>query len=537
MEEKTLYRKWRPQNFSQVVGQKHVVRTLVNAIEAGKISHAYLFIGTRGTGKTSVARILAKSINCERGPTVSPCEKCQPCQQIRAGNFLDVIEIDAASNRGIDDVRALREQLYYSPSQGRHKVYIIDEVHMLTPEASNALLKVLEEPPPKTVFILATTEAYKVLPTILSRCQRFDFRRLAPEEVVNRLKEIASEEGILAEESALWAISSFSQGSLRDAIVLLEQGAFYSPKGLKEEDVFFLLGKSPEEILENLVSLISTGNLSGFLILTEELYLKGHSFKNLLTELLDYLYALLLKQEAGIEPKVYPSASNFANKLSSFQIGEIMEILSVAIAELRYQENPRLIWESAFFKIFRFLGFCAEKKPVERKTESVTQGKKAVDSFYSEGTVDYSSEPIVTPLKDKSYKTNEEVAGDKSFSLSFFWGKVLKELKAQKPSLYYMLINAKLVSLKNKTIFLSFSSDDRFHFQEVSSRPNLERIESICYQLSGEKFKIKCSIDDVNKSKGEKPKPVEEKITSFLEEFGAEPILSPKKEEGSYEFE
>lgn len=533
MEEKTLYRKWRPQSFSEVVGQKHVVQTLVNAIEAGKISHAYLFIGTRGTGKTSVARILAKSINCESGPTVNPCEKCQPCQQIRAGNFLDVIEIDAASNRGIDDIRALREQLYYFPSQGRYKVYIIDEVHMLTPEASNALLKVLEEPPPKTVFILATTEAHKVLPTIFSRCQRFDFRRLAPEEVVNRLKKIAEEEGISAEENALWAISSFSQGSLRDAIVLLEQGAFYSPQGLKEEDVLFLLGKSPENILENLVSLISTGDLSGFLSLTEELYLKGHSFKNLLSELLDYLGALLLKQEAGIEPKVYPSVNIFENKLSSFQIGEIMEILSEAMAELRYQENPRLIWESAFLKILRLLGFYTQKKLVERKTDKVTQRKEVVDSVSREETVDYSSGPMVLSSRGKTGEANEEAAEDESFS----WETALKEIKAQKPSLYYMLINARLVSMENKTICLSFSPDDRFHFKEVSSRLNLGRIESICYQLTGEKYKVKCLISDEIESNEKRLKSGNEKITSFLEEFGAEPILSPKKEEDSYESE
>lgn len=542
MEEKTLYRKWRPQSFSEVVGQKHVVQTLVNAIEAGKLSHAYLFIGTRGTGKTSVARILAKSINCEKGPTVSPCEKCLPCQQIRAGNFLDVIEIDAASNRGIDDVRALREQLYYSPSQGRYKVYIIDEVHMLTPEASNALLKVLEEPPSKTVFILATTEAHKVLPTILSRCQRFDFRRLAPEEIVNRLKEIAKEEGIIADESALWAISSFSQGSLRDAIVLLEQGAFYSPQGLKEKDVLFLLGKSPEEILASVTGFVSTGNLSKFISLTEELYFKGYSFKNLLTELIDYFYALLLKQEAGVEPKLYPSVVKFENNFTSFQIGEIMEVLSEAIAELRYQENPRLTWESAFFKIFRLLDFSAEKKPAERIIKKTTGEKKDVEFVFEEElsereNIDYSAETEAVLSENNTALLQEKAANERTFPSSLNWEKVLKEIKAKKPSLYYLLLNASFAWEEADTICLRFNSDDRFHFKEVSSRPNIERIENVCFELSGKKIKIKCLLNEEGEVKKEKVKLKEEKINNFLEELGAEPVLSQEKEEGSYESE
>ncbi len=535
MKEGTLYRKWRPQNFSEVVGQQHVVQTLANAIEAGKVSHAYLFIGSRGTGKTSVARILAKSLNCEDGPTITPCENCQPCQQIKAGKFLDVIEIDAASNRGIDDVRALKEQLYYSPSQGRYKVYIIDEVHMLTPEAFNALLKVLEEPPSKTVFILATTEAHKVLPTVLSRCQRFDFRRLAPEEIVAHLRKIAREEGIGVEESALWAISSFAQGSLRDAIVLLEQGAFYSPQGLREEDVFFLLGKSPESTLETLVELVLTGNLSGFLNLTEELYLKGYSFKSTLGELIDYLYSLLLKQEAGIEPKIYLSVSKFKNKFTSFQISEMMEVLSEAIAALRYQENPRLIWESAFFRIFRLRGFCAEEKIKKIEPERRTEKEEKTVSEGNQDKVDLPSEAsdLRSSLsEDEPILAREEARKDRSFLSPQTWEKVLKELRDQKPSLYYMLLSAELVFEENDTICLSFKPEDHFQFKEISSQPNLERVENVYYQVTGKKVKIRCLLADEKETKKEKNKLKKERVISFLKDFEAEPILNPE-EEGS----
>jgi DNA polymerase-3 subunit gamma/tau len=537
MESETLYRKWRPQKFSEVVGQKHVVQTLVNAVEAGRISHAYLFTGTRGTGKTSVARILAKSINCLEGPTANPCEKCPPCQEIKNGSFLDVIEIDAASNRGIDDVRALREQLYYSPSQGKYKVYIIDEVHMLTPEASNALLKVLEEPPAKTVFVLATTEAHKVLPTILSRCQRFDFRRLAPEEVFNRLKQVAKEEGIKAEESALWAISSFSQGSLRDALVMLEQGAFYSPGGLKEEEVLFLLGKSPEKILESLTDFLLRDDFSGFLKLTEELHLKGYSFKNLLNEMLDYFYALLLKQEAGVEPKIYPSVSNFENKFPSFLIGEAMEVLSEAVAELRYQENSYLVWESAFFKIFKLLGFQFKERPQLKKIGEKKKEKDLKPLQEKEEVYFSSFESPSSSLEKPSVSSKKEVAESRKLNQNFNWEEVLKEVKSQKPSLYFMLLNARFVSFDGETICLSFKPENRFHFKEVSSRPNLDRIENICQKLSGKKIKIKCQLKEEAKEGKEKMEPEKEKITRFLEEFEAEPVSNPDRKEGSYESE
>jgi len=237
-----LYRKWRSQKFSEVVGQEHIVRALSNAIKMGWISHAYLFAGPRGTGKTTVARIFAKALNCREGPTVDPCNKCDQCISIQQGTSLDVIELDAASNRGIDEIRNLREQTRFVPMGGRYRVFIIDEAHMLTQEAFNALLKTLEEPPPGIMFILATTDPQKIPPTIISRCLRFDFRRIPDELIEKRLEEIARGESIEYEKGALEILARYADGSLRDALAYMEEAILYGGGSLKEKDVVECLG-------------------------------------------------------------------------------------------------------------------------------------------------------------------------------------------------------------------------------------------------------------------------------------------------------
>jgi DNA polymerase-3 subunit gamma/tau len=289
-----LYRKWRPQTLTQVVGQEPTTRTLLHALEAGRVAHAYLFCGPRGTGKTSSGRILAKAVNCLNGGRGEPCNACDMCLAITEGRALDVVEVDAASNRGIDEIRDLREKVAYAPGQSRHKVYIIDEVHMLTDPASNALLKTLEEPPPYAIFILCTTEPHRVLPTILSRCQRFDFRRIPQEAVVARLAYISEKEGMAATTEALKAIARAATGSLRDAENILEQAVNYYGPQIGLEQVRELLGLEADIRAKELARHILARDLKGGLSLFYQLQREGVDLKALQRGLVEYLRDLLL---------------------------------------------------------------------------------------------------------------------------------------------------------------------------------------------------------------------------------------------------
>ncbi len=289
-----FYRKWRPQTLAEVVGQEHVTHTLRNALSSERVSHAYLFCGPRGTGKTSTGRILAKAVNCLTNGKGEPCNSCSICQAVTEGRALDVIEVDAASNRGIDEIRDLREKVNYAPNQARYKVYIIDEVHMLTKEASNALLKTLEEPPPHVIFILATTEVHKVLPTILSRCQRFDFRRIAQADVVSKLDHICSTEGIHMEQEALRLIARSATGSLRDAENILEQLTTYYGSEVALHQVQAILGITGDWRVKELVKHIMSNDISAGMATINSVNSDGLDLRQFNRELVEYLRALLL---------------------------------------------------------------------------------------------------------------------------------------------------------------------------------------------------------------------------------------------------
>jgi len=290
-----LYRKYRPQNLQEVVGQEHVKKALTNAISLSKISHAYLFTGPRGTGKTSIARILAKSLNCVQGPTVTPCEVCPSCVDIKNSTPMDVIEIDAASNRKVEDARNILEKIQYIPVNGKFKIYIIDEVHMLTKEAFNTLLKTLEEPPENVIFILATTEPQKVLETITSRCQRFDFRRITTDDIINHLKNIAKEEKIKIEDDALFTIAKNSAGGMRDSLALLDQvSVLDAGKKITSEDINKLLGRLSFDMLNNLSENLIQSQAQAAIELLEQIYNSGNEPSQILTNLLGYFKNLLI---------------------------------------------------------------------------------------------------------------------------------------------------------------------------------------------------------------------------------------------------
>lgn len=290
-----LYRKYRPKNLQEVVGQEHVKKALANAINLTKISHAYLFTGPRGTGKTSIARILAKSLNCQEGPTLTPCEVCPSCVDIKNSTPMDVIEIDAASNRKVEDAQNILEKIQYVPVNGKYKIYIIDEVHMLTNHAFNALLKTLEEPPENVIFILATTEPQKVLETITSRCQRFDFRRITTDDIINHLKNIAKEEKIKIEDDALFTIAKNAAGGMRDSLALLDQvSVLDSTKTITSEDVNKLLGRLSFDMLNNLSETIIQSKPQDAIELLEKIYNSGNEPSQILINLLGYFKNLLI---------------------------------------------------------------------------------------------------------------------------------------------------------------------------------------------------------------------------------------------------
>lgn len=355
-----LYRKWRPQGFDSLVGQEAVRTALTNALETGRIAHAYLFAGPRGTGKTSTAKILAKAVNCEHGPTPNPCNKCQNCVRINDGTSMDVFEIDAASNRGIDEIRDLREKVAFAPVNGRYKVYIIDEVHMLTTEAFNALLKTLEEPPPHVIFILATTEPHKIPATIHSRCQRFDFKRVTDSDIVKRLREVADGSGIAADDDALQLIAVQADGGMRDALSLLDQCGVMAER-VSAETVRSVLGIVGREALRELVKAVGEGNVPKSLELLEALLAGGKDVKQIITELAEYLRAVLLYKASPEYREIYLTDTKEAiaameGLFSTDRLMAAQERLHQCMMELRQSVRGRIAAEMCLFDLCRVEG-------------------------------------------------------------------------------------------------------------------------------------------------------------------------------------
>lgn len=355
-----LYRRWRPQGFDALVGQEAVRTALTNALNTGRIAHAYLFAGPRGTGKTSTAKILAKALNCEQGPTAQPCNECANCQRINDGSSMDVFEIDAASNRGIDEIRDLREKVMFAPVNGRYKVYIIDEVHMLTTEAFNALLKTLEEPPAHIVFILATTEPHKIPATIHSRCQRFDFRRVTNADIEKRLREVADGSEINVDDEALKLIAIQSDGAMRDALSLLDQCGVMSEL-VTSETVRNVLGIVGREALRDLVAAIGSKDITLALQLLHKLTDQGKDIKQILTELTEYFRAILLYKTSPNYAEIYlTDTETEIDKLAKFfgadRLMAAAERLHQAISELRFSVRGRITAELCLVDLCRVDG-------------------------------------------------------------------------------------------------------------------------------------------------------------------------------------
>jgi len=358
MSYQVIARKWRPQTFDDLVGQQHVTETLKNAIKNDRVAHAYIFSGARGVGKTTAARILAKALNCVKGPTPQPCGECDSCREIAAGTSLDVIEIDAASNRGIDQIRELREMVRYAPAASRSKVVILDEAHMLTGEASNALLKTLEEPPDRVIFVMATTQPEDLVDTIRSRSQHFHFRALAFGEIAGRLEEIAKKEGLKIEAGAMAVIARMAEGSLRDALSLLEQARAYCGDTIQDKEVRELLGVVPDDALEELVGAISEGSADRALGLVHTFQKEGRNLQHFCREAIRHMRNLLIARVCGADseliaatPEQRPGLAKAAALFSEEDLTRFFQILLQTDDDLRRKPDPRVHLEMGLLRL------------------------------------------------------------------------------------------------------------------------------------------------------------------------------------------
>lgn len=383
----SLYRKYRPRTFEDLVGQQHVVQTLKNALNQNRIGHAYLFAGPRGTGKTSTAKIFAQALNCVEGPTVDPCGVCDSCSSIISGQSVDVIEIDAASNRGIDEIRDLREKVKFLPTVGKYKVYIIDEVHMLTKGAFNALLKTLEEPPSNVVFILATTEAHKVLDTILSRCQRFDFTLLSSADIVSRLEYICQQEKVDYDREALNLITGASMGGLRDAISLLDQAISYTDGNLTREAIQEMLGKVDLSFLRSFVEGVLARDTAAILKMTGEIIDSGKSISVFVEDLINFLHQAMLLKECGrdtsifnLTEEMYSQLEGVARGVDTARLIRFLDILTEVERQLPFADQPRIILELGLIKMTAGTGdnqladLENRLRELEEKVEELSRG-------------------------------------------------------------------------------------------------------------------------------------------------------------------
>jgi DNA polymerase-3 subunit gamma/tau len=466
-------RKWRPQTFEEVVDQKHIARTIQNAIRSNRIAHSFLFTGERGVGKTSVARILAKALNCAEGPTPSPCNTCKSCEEITKGISMDVLEIDGASNNSVDDIRELREKIRYVPVSSRYKVYIIDEVHMLSTSAFNALLKTLEEPPPHAIFILATTEPHKIPDTILSRCQRFDFKRISLPGIMDNLKKIVSDEKIEISEQALFLIARASEGSMRDAQSILERIISYAGEKVEEEQVQEVLGVLDQRLLSEFSSALIERDDKKCLDVIDRIYASGYDLKQAYYSLLEQVRNLLIvKISPDPSRLIMLSDAGFSElreqsgKISAEEIQGLFKLLLQSEEEMQRSPFPKLILEMTILRMVQLRPslpldeIITKLRILEGRLlgENVEGTPAPGDSAVSEDIQSISKE---SPSSPPSSEGKEEI-----------WRRFLEEVQRKKASLASMLEQATLLTLTDEKIEIGINQDS-FLWEKVKEKESL----------------------------------------------------------------
>jgi DNA polymerase-3 subunit gamma/tau len=520
-----LYRKYRPQTFDEVVGQEAVVRTLSNAIESGKIRQAYLFAGPRGTGKTSLARILAKSVNCKLGPTAHPDNTCHACVSISNGTSLDVIEMDAASQRGIDDIREIRERVVLQPVEGRSKVYILDEAHQLTDAAWNALLKLIEEPPPHLLFVFCTTDLAKVLPTVRSRCQTFVFQRPRLPELVRKLRLIADGEGIQVPDAALALIARGGRGAYRDAESTLDQLASATAGTITVQDVLSLLGTVEDEVLFRLCDYVVDQDTAGALVFLEELSEQGQDLGRLVVDLLEHLRHLMLVQATGEVPDTLPVTEEArerlreqANQLGAPAVLRLIDLLHVAVEDMRQGGDPRLPLELALVKVTR-PGSDLSREALAYRVEQLERGapervrvEATTVPTFSAGEPEPTSPPPSLALEQ----------------LQEAWRRsVLPAVEARSIPASAMLAEAHPSALEGDRLTLEFPAEAGFHREKAEEPRSVELLQDALYEVTGRRLELTFSTGErtqPEKREPERPATEEEIVELMKTTFDAQEL-------------
>jgi len=489
-------RKWRPQVFEDVVGQGHITKTLQNAISTNRLAHAFLFSGPRGVGKTTTARILAKALNCKEGPTPTPCGKCDPCLETAAGTSVDVIEIDGASNRGIEHIRELRETVKYAPVGGKYKVYVIDEVHMLTNEAFNALLKTLEEPPPHVIFIFATTEPQKIPATIHSRCQRYGFKRIALTEIASKLREITEKEGIKVSDQGLNLIARAAEGSMRDSQSLLDQAVSYSGMEISDEDLQAILGAVAQETLKTFADGLLARDAAGLLRQIDRLLEQGQDMRQFLAGAVEHIRNLIITRiakDAG--PIIELPAADLetikqqAAGTDTERLVMLFDSLSRTLEEMRWSPHQRFTLEVGLVKACSVATLKPLGEVLDRMKSLETQigaGGQASSEAVRERATGYSP-------ASKSAVSAPTIAAGAVPATGDPWGKILTMLKQKRASLASVFGQSKILNSTADTLVIGIKGTS-FQLEKAEQKESRDLIEQIAAEVLGTKIQVKYQL-------------------------------------------
>ncbi|CEQ23421.1 DNA polymerase III subunits gamma and tau [[Clostridium] sordellii] len=542
---KALYRAYRPQNFKDVVGQNHIIRTLKNQIQNNNVGHAYLFCGTRGTGKTSTAKIFARAVNCENSVDEEPCNECEVCKDILNDNIMDVIEIDAASNNSVDDIREIRENVKYTPAKCKYKVYIIDEVHMLSQGAFNALLKTLEEPPSYVIFILATTEPHKIPATILSRCQRFDFKRVTVKDMAIRMKEICDDVNIEVDERALNLIARNSQGALRDALSILDQCMSFSEGDIEYKDVVDLLGTVNIEQLFQMAEYVIKEDTKKCLEILNEFVIWGKDIKNLVDDLIDHFRNLMvckvskdLDEIISLPDETVELLKNQSSLIETNEIIRILNILSTTQDAIKSSTNPRVLAEVSIMKLSQPMFDDSKEallKRISTLEETIRSGNIKINNIETKESIEVEKEIVQEQPKEEVYY--EEVKSEDVKLIEKSWENILMHIKKDKNMpVYAILREAREFNVNSNNLYIMFDDNFAFAKNKLSDSNTLEYVESIVRETINRSFSIKIILRSESKNiKLEIEKEEKDRGEEILEEVFPKEILDIKESIGENE--